>query len=204
MTAAEILGYLALALLLISAAMRTITTLRIFAIAANLAIVAYGILALRYEVAAVGAVILLLNVWRLWEMRRLVAATRGATAAGSAPISMDWLLPYMRPMALPADAVIFRKGDIADAMYFVSHGKVRIDEFDIELGEGTLFGEIGLFSDQKIRTATARTVGDASLLAVSAGRVQELFYQNPEFGFFLVGLITLRLAEDAALGRRRV
>jgi CRP/FNR family cyclic AMP-dependent transcriptional regulator len=204
MTAVEILGYIALALLLISAAMRTITMLRIFAIAANLAIIAYGVLAARYEVAGVGAAILLLNVWRLWEMRRLVAATRGATAAGSAPISMDWLLPYMRPMALPADAVIFRKGDIADAMYFVSHGKVRIDEFDIELGEGTLFGEIGLFSDQKIRTATAKTVGDASLLVVSAERVQELFYQNPEFGFFLVGLITRRLAEDAALGRRRV
>jgi CRP/FNR family cyclic AMP-dependent transcriptional regulator len=204
MMAVEILGYIALALLLISAAMRTITTLRIFAIAANLAIIAYGVLAARYEVAGVGAAILLLNVWRLWEMRRLVAATRGATAAGSAPISMDWLLPYMRPMALPADAVIFRKGDIADAMYFVSHGKVRIDEFDIELGEGTLFGEIGLFSDQKIRTATAKTVGDASLLVVSAERVQELFYQNPEFGFFLVGLITRRLAEDAALGRRRV
>jgi CRP/FNR family cyclic AMP-dependent transcriptional regulator len=204
MTAVEILGYIALALLLISAAMRTITTLRIFAIAANLAIIAYGVLAARYEVAGVGAAILILNVWRLWEMRRLVAATRGATAAGSAPISMDWLLPYMRPMALPADAVIFRKGDIADAMYFVSHGKVRIDEFDIELGEGTLFGEIGLFSDQKIRTATAKTVGDASLLVVSAERVQELFYQNPEFGFFLVGLITRRLAEDAALGRRRV
>jgi CRP/FNR family cyclic AMP-dependent transcriptional regulator len=204
MMAVEILGYIALALLLISAAMRTITTLRIFAIAANLAIIAYGVLAARYEVAGVGAAILVLNVWRLWEMRRLVAATRGATAAGSAPISMDWLLPYMRPMALPADAVIFRKGDIADAMYFVSHGKVRIDEFDIELGEGTLFGEIGLFSDQKIRTATAKTVGDASLLVVSAERVQELFYQNPEFGFFLVGLITRRLAEDAALGRRRV
>jgi hypothetical protein len=30
--------------------------------------------------------------------------------------------------------------------------------------------------------------------------VRELFFQNPEFGFFLVGLITRRLAEDAAAG----
>jgi hypothetical protein len=204
MTAVEILGYLALALLLASAAMRTITMLRILAIAANLAIVAYGILSARHVIAVVGAVILILNVWRLWEMRHLVAATRAATAAGSAPITMDWLLPYMRPLALPADAVIFRQGDAADAMYFISHGKVRIDEFDIELGEGTLFGEIGLFSDQKIRNATARTVGDASLLVVSGDRVRELFFQNPEFGFFLVGLITKRLAEDAAAGLRRL
>jgi hypothetical protein len=204
MTAVEILGYLALALLLASAAMRTMTLLRALAIAANLAIVAYGILSARYPIAAVGGVILLLNAWRLFEMRRLVAATRAATAAGSAPITVDWLLPYMRPLALPADAVVFRKGDAADAMFFISHGRVRIEEFDKELGEGTLFGEIGLFSDSQVRSATVKTVGDASLLVVSADKVRELFFENPEFGFFLVGLITRRLAEDAAEGNRRL
>jgi len=204
MTAVEIIGYLALALLVASTAMRTMTLLRLLAIAANLAILAYGVLSGHYPVAAVGAVILLLNVWRLWEIRRMVAVTRAATAAGSAPITADWLLPYMRPLALPADSVVFRKGDAADAMYFISHGKVRIDDFDKELGEGTLFGEIGLFSDHQIRSATVKTVGDVSLLVVSADKVRELFFENPEFGFFLVGLITKRLAEDAAEGNRRL
>jgi CRP/FNR family transcriptional regulator, cyclic AMP receptor protein len=200
MTLVEILGYLALLLLLASAAMRTIIWLRILAISANLAIVAYGIVTARYPITVFGAVILLINAWRLWEMRKLVALTRQATAAGGAPLTVDWLLPYMRPLALPADTVLFRKGDAADAMYFISRGRMRFDELGIELGEGSLFGEIGLFSDHKVRTASAKSLGPCSLMVVSAERVRELFFQNPEFGFFLVGLITRRLSEDAAAG----
>lgn len=197
----EILGYLALLLLLASTAMRTIIWLRILAIAANLAIIAYGIVAVRYPIAGFGLVILVINAWRLIEMRKLVSATRAATAAGSAPITADWLLPYMRPLAVPADTVVFRKGEVAEAMYFISSGRIHFDELGIELGEGNLFGEIGIFSDHKIRSATARSVGACSLLVVSGEKVRELFYQNPEFGFFLVGLITRRLAEDVAAGR---
>lgn len=196
----EILGYLALLLLLASTAMRTIIWLRVLAIAANLAIIAYGIVAVRYPIAAFGGVILAINAWRLIEMRKLVSATRAATAAGSAPITADWLLPYMRPLTVQADTVVFRKGEAAEAMYFISSGRIHFDELGIELGEGNLFGEIGIFSDHKIRSATARSVGACSLLVVSGEKVRELFYQNPEFGFFLVGLITRRLAEDAAAG----
>lgn len=200
MTIIEILGYLGLLLVLASAAMRTIIWLRVLAIAASLAIIAYGIIAIRYPIAGFGVVLLLLNAWRLFEMRKLVTVTRAATAAGSAPITADWILPYMRPMAVPADTVIFRKGEAAEAMYFISSGRIRFDELDIELGEGTLFGEIGIFSDHKIRSATAKSLGPCSLLVVSAEKVRELFFQNPEFGFFLVGLITRRLSEDAAAG----
>lgn len=200
MTLLEILGYVGLFLLLASSAMRTIIWLRILAIGASLAIVAYGLLSVRYPVAAFGVVLLAINAWRLWEMRKLVAATRAATAAGSAPITADWILPYMRPLAVPADAIIFRRGEAADAMYFISSGRIRIDELDVELGEGSLFGEIGIFSDNKVRTATAKSLGPCSLLVVSADKVRELFFQNPEFGFFLVGLITRRLSEDAAAG----
>jgi hypothetical protein len=200
MTLFEILGYLGLLLLLASSAMRTIIWLRILAIGASLAVVAYGILSARYPVAGFGAVLLGINAWRLQEMRKLVAATRAATAAGSAPITADWILPYMRPLAVPADTVIFRRGEAAEAMYFISSGRIRFEELDIELGEGSLFGEIGIFTDQKTRSATAKSLGPCSLLVVSADKVRELFFQNPEFGFFLVGLITKRLAEDAAAG----
>jgi CRP/FNR family cyclic AMP-dependent transcriptional regulator len=200
MTPQEILGYLGLALLLAGSAMRTIIWLRILTIAASLAFAVYGAVSGHYAVAGFGLVLLAINAWRLLEMRKLVAATRAATAAGSAPITADWILPYMRPMAVPADTVIFRRGEAAEAIYFISSGKVRFDELDIELGEGTLFGEIGVFSDGQVRSATAKSVGACSLLVVSAEKVRELFFQNPEFGFFLVGLITRRLSEDAAAG----
>jgi hypothetical protein len=200
MSLGEILVYLTLALLLASAWMKTIIWLRLLAIAASIVIVVYGVVHQHYVALAIGLVLAAINIWRLIEMRRLVEVTRQATAASGAPITIDWLLPYMRPLALPPDTVVFRKGAEADAMYFVSHGRVRFEELGLEMGKGTLFGEIGIFSHDKRRTATAKTLEDSSLLQISAEQVRELYFQNPEFGFFIVGLITRRLIEDAAAG----
>jgi len=199
----EILGYAALLLLLASAWMRTIIWLRLLAMASNACIVVYGLVTPQYPLLVLGILLLGINAWRVMEMRRLVSATREATAASGAPITLDWLLPYMRPLALPADAIVFRKDAAADAMYFVSHGRVRFEELGLEMGKGSLFGEIGLFSHDKRRTATAKCLEDCSLLLISAEKVRELYYQNPDFGFFIVGLITKRLMEDAAAGTLR-
>jgi hypothetical protein len=203
MSLGVILGYLALLLLLASYWIQTIIWLRVLAIAAAATIFLYGILAPQYPVAAVAVVLAAVNAWRLIEMRRLVSVTREATASSGAPITLDWLLPYMRPLALPKDTVVFHKGAAADAMYFVSHGRVRFEELGVEMGKGALFGEIGIFSHDKLRTATAKCMEDCSLLQISDEKVRELYYQNPDFGFFIVGLITRRLIEDAAAGTLR-
>ena len=196
MTLPEILGYAALILLIASFFMTTIIRLRFLAIASNAAIILYGIIAPHYPILVLGLVMLAINTWRLVEMRRLVGAVSVASAAQGAPINVDWLLPFMRPVDLPEGHILFRKGEIADAMYFVSAGKVRIDELNVDIGKGNLFGEIGIFSIDRTRSATATCIEPCSLLLVSADKVRELFYQNPEFGFFLVGVITRRLTED--------
>lgn len=194
MDAVEILGYLALALLLAAFAMRAVTAVRAVAMLASLGFIAYGLLAPSYPIALAHAAILAVNVWRFVEMRQLVAAARSASGV---PLNVDWLLPYMRPMTLPADQVVFRRGDVADAIYFVADGRLRLEESGLELGKGALFGEIGIFSDNHRRTATVRSVAPTSLLMISAQRVRELYYQNPRFGFYLVGLITQRLMQNA-------
>jgi len=196
MTVPEILGYAALILLIASFFMKTIIWLRLLAIASNAAIVIYGIVAPHYLILVLGLAMLAVNAWRLMEMRRLVGAVSAATAGQGAPITVDWLLPFMRPVDIPKGHVLFRKGEVADAMYFISSGKVRIDELNVEIGKGSLFGEIGIFSVDRLRTATATCIEPCSLLLVSADKVRELYYQNPEFGFFLVGVITRRLTED--------
>jgi hypothetical protein len=197
----QLLGLAALLLLLVSAAMQTIIWLRVLAIVANVLIVLGGLALHDYVVALLGVLILAANAWRLVEMRRLVTATRDATAGSGAPITIDWLLPYMEPLALPRDTVVFHKDAASDAMYFVSHGRVRFEELGIEMGKGALFGEIGVFSHDKRRTATAKVMEDSSILRISAAKVRELYYQNPDFGFFIVGLITRRLMEDAEAGK---
>jgi CRP/FNR family cyclic AMP-dependent transcriptional regulator len=196
MSVFEILGYAALILLVASFFMKTIIWLRMLAIASNAAVVIAGIIKPDVPLLILGLAMLAVNAWRLMEMRRLVSATSSATAGQAAPVSIDWLLPYMRPVDIPSGHVLFRKWEVADAMYFVSSGKIRIDELNVEIGKGSLLGEIGIFSVDRLRTATATCVEPCSLLLVSAERARELYYQNPEFGFFLIGVITRRLTED--------
>jgi CRP/FNR family transcriptional regulator, cyclic AMP receptor protein len=203
MSTAEIFGYLALVLFGASYVMQTMIWLRYLAIAACVAVTLAGVFSGYYLVAVLGLILAAINVWRLVEMRMLVSDTRKVTAASGAPITIDWLLPYMRTLALPKDTVLFRKGTIADAMYFITKGKVEFEELGVQIGKGSLFGEIGVFSDAKERTATAKTAEDTSLLVVDADKARELYYQNPEFGFFLVGLITRRLFEDATTGKMK-
>ena len=203
MTLPDAVFYAALALLVVSFALPTMRWLRLIGMVAGAAIVIHGILLDNWVEAILGLVIVAMNIWRLIEMRRLVGITREATASSAAPVTLDWLLPYMRPLALPKDTVVFHKGEAADAMYFISHGRVRFEELGVEMGKGSLFGEIGIFSHNKARTATAKCLEDCSLLKISAEQAHELYYKNPNFGFFIVDLITRRLMEDAAAGTLR-
>jgi hypothetical protein len=194
MSILEAFGYAALLLLVLAFAMKTIIALRTFAIVGSLAIVLYGAFAPHIPILAIGVVMTLVNLWRRAEMRRLVGAVR---VASGTPLTVDWLLPYMRSVDIPAGHVLFSKGDKAEAMYFLSSGKVRIDDLDVELGKGSMFGEVGIFSADHRRTATARCVEPCSLLVITAEKVRELYYQNPRFGFYLVGLVTARLTHNA-------
>ena len=200
MTTTAILGYLALGLLLVSAWTPTMIWLRAFAVAAAVVVTIYGLVTANYWVVAIAVILATIHAWRLVEMRRLVSLTRAATAGGGAPLTLEWLLPYMQPIAIPKDTVLFHKDSAADAIYFIEHGKIRFEELGVDMEKGTLFGEIGIFSHDKKRTATAKVIEDSSLLRISDEKVRELYFQNPEFGFFIVGLITRRLIEDGAKG----
>ena len=57
---------------------------------------------------------------------------------------------------------------------------------------------VGFCSPSRQRTASARCVEDCLVLSVNQSTVKELYYQNPAFGFELVGLVAGRLTADVA------
>ena len=59
-----------------------------------------------------------------------------------------------------------------------------------------MLGEISLFAPGRERTATAVCDTDVELLAITADKVMQLYYQNPEFGFHVIRLITGRLLQN--------
>jgi CRP-like cAMP-binding protein len=85
----------------------------------------------------------------------------------------------------------------------IADGTVRLVELGIELGKGGVFGEIGLFSPQKQRIATAVAATPVEVMVIAGDRVIALYTENREFGFYLVSLIARRLiANNEELERR--
>jgi CRP/FNR family cyclic AMP-dependent transcriptional regulator len=197
----EIVGYVAAALVLATFTMRTMIPLRILGIASNVAFILYGYLDGLIPVMALHAILLPLNVHRLAEMRRLV---REIHRAGENATDLSWLLPFMHTVARDPGETLFHKGDDASAMYLLTEGRVRLTEFNVDIRPGEVVGEIGLFSPQGTRTATAQCVESCRLQCITRDRVRELALQNPRFGFYLLGVISSRLIEDLRIIEGRV
>lgn len=191
---AVIAAVIAGALIVVSTLVRTILPLRWLAAGANLGFVAYGLLQPAPLVLLLHAVLLPINLVRGVQMMRLVRRVR--EAGEGRPDSAAWLTPYMRVKQRRAGTVIFRKGETADHLYFLAEGEIELVELGHTLKAGRMFGEIAFFAPDRRRTSTARCLTDCKVLRIDEATLRQLYFQNPEFGFHVVGLIAARLSED--------
>lgn len=191
-----VLGFVAAALVLATFLMRAPVRLRQFAIASNAMFIVYGVWSKAWPIAALFAILLPLNIWRLRELKLL---TQKVQSALSNDLSVDWLRPFMTPRKYVAGEFIFRKGDPqTDVLYIVS-GTVRLPEIEVTVNAGELLGEMAIFSPTMERSLSAVCVTDVESLHMPTDSVLKLYYQNPEFGLYLVRLITRRLLQDTHL-----
>ncbi|MEP7057724.1 MAG: cyclic nucleotide-binding domain-containing protein [Caldimonas sp.] len=179
-----------------SSFVKTMVPLRWLAVCSNCGFLAYGLLHPSLVMALLHGTLLPINLFRFAEMLRL---TRRVTAASaSADSSGIWLKPYMKARRCKAGTVLFEKGDMAEHLYFLAEGRVEFVEIGQSMGPGRVFGEIAFFAPNKQRTQTARCLDDCLVLSVNQSTVRQLYYQNPAFGFELVGLVAGRLSADVA------
>lgn len=193
MTIGEAAGYLASALVFMTFYMKTMTPLRVVAILSNIAFITYAIIEGLLPVLILHLSLFPLNVIRLRQVLRLTGEVRESSGN---EYSFEALLPFMTPKHFKAGETLFHKGDESHQMFYISDGVIRLPEIDMTLGKGESFGEIGLFSSEGKRLATAICETDCELLEISEDRVFQLYYQNPRFGFHMVRIITKRLIEN--------
>jgi len=174
--------------------MKTMRPLRIAALASNVLFAAYGLLGGIYPVLILHLVLFPINLARLLQLQRL---TRRVAAADTGDLSMADLLPFMHHRRIRAGATVFSIGDVADRLYYIDSGQVEITDLGVSRGAGEVFGEIGLFTPDRRRTATVVAVTDCDLYDLSEAKARELYFQNPKFGFAVLRLITMRLVENA-------
>jgi len=140
-------------------------------------------------------ILLPINGWRLWEMMEL---TRKVKAAASGDRSFDWLKPFMMRRKVMAGDILFRKGEEADVLYYTVEGKFRLAESGIDIPAGQVVGELALLAADKRRTQTLECVEGGEVMVATYAQVKQIYYQNPEFGFYFLELTSARLFQNMA------
>ena len=67
-----------------------------------------------------------------------------------------WLVPHAQESTPAAGDVLFRKGDRGDRLYYLVSGRIGFDDIGVEIGPGTLFGEIAFFMQRWLPDADRR------------------------------------------------
>jgi two-component system nitrate/nitrite response regulator NarL len=119
-----------------------------------------------------------------------------------AQLTIRRLFSHLSPSRFRRGDVLFHKDAPSDALYYVVRGTIGLQEIGVEVGAGTILGEIGLFSPDHCRTCTALCKSDCELLMVSATDAMRLYYQDPEFATYLIHLITRRLEADKSRSKQ--
>src|ERR1700756_4781295 len=133
------------------------------------------------------------NAVRLRQLLKLVKKARNATQGD---MSMEWLKPFMTERRYRRGDRLFRKGDAANEMFFTVPGRFLGKEIGVELPPGRLMGELGFLTPNKERTGTVECIDDAQVLTITYDRLLELYFQNPQFGYYFLVLTSQRPLEN--------
>ena len=182
------------ALQVISSFLRIMVPLRWLAVGSNVGFFFYGLLYPSLPMMILHGMLLPINIYRAIEMIRLTRRVKHAAARRD--MSGIWLKPYMKKRDLKAGTVLFKKGDLAKELYFLTEGRIELVEIGVFQEPGTIIGVVAFFSPDRRRTLTARCAERCSVLTIGEDDLQQLYFQNPAFGFEVVGLVAGHLIAD--------
>jgi hypothetical protein len=178
-----------------TASTKTMVPLRILAIVANCFLIAFYAVSHQWVPFALQAVALPLNGYRLYQMIVLIGNVRDAIRGNA---SMDWLKPFMIGRHFRKGDILFAKGETAGEMFCPVTGRFLLIELGLEVKPGQLVGELAMLAPDNRRTATLECIEKGDALSITYEQVEQLYYQNPTFGFYFLRLATARLFENVS------
>lgn len=178
-----------------TASSKTMVPLRVLAIITNCFLLVFYSALHAWLPMALQAIALPLNGYRLFQMILLIRNVREAISG--AP-SMDWLKPFMVGRHFKKGDIPFAMGEVGREMFCIVTGRFRLLELDVEVKPGQLVGELAMLAPDNRRTATLECIEDGEALSITYERVEQLYFQNPTFGFYFLRLVTARLFDNIA------
>ena len=130
-----------------------------------------------------------INAIRLRQMLKLVKKARDATQGD---LSTEWLKPFMTERRYRRGDRLYRRGDPAAEMSLTVTGKFLVKEIGVELPPGSIMGELGYLTPNNRRTMTIECMEDGQVLTITYERLLEIYFQNPQFGYYFLVLTSQR------------
>jgi CRP-like cAMP-binding protein len=190
----EILGYAASGAVFITFWMKSLISLRAIAIAGNILFFSYGVCADLANIIILHGALLPLNLLRLYQSVQL---RRKLHRMAHATFDPKALVPFMTKTEKPEGTYLFKRGDDALDIFYLTDGTVVIEELDIELSAGQLIGEIAMFTPDKKRTQSVRCAENCTLMQISEEKALQIYAENPEFGIYVTKMMVSRLLANA-------
>ena len=173
--------------------MQTMVPLRVANMVGCMFFVAFGLLSGNAATFLLYLLLLPINAVRLRQMLNLIKKARTATESDT---SMEWLRPFMTERKYRRGDRLFRRDDAATEMFVTVTGKFLVREIDVELPPGQIMGELGFLTPNNRRTATVECIEDGQVLTITYEKLLEIYFQNPQFGYYFLVLTSQRLLEN--------
>lgn len=186
----DLIGYFGGGITLWGMYSKTIIPLRLGAVGGNIGFIIFGLLEASYPTLLLHSLLLPLNAFRTWQMIKLVRDFRQSSEGDG---NLDALIPYMSKLKAAAGTVLFKKDEKPDRMIVIRSGRVQLQEIGVDCGPGDVLGEIAAFTPGNRRTCTAICSTDCDLYTLPNDDMIQLYYQNPQFGMYLMRVIVTRL-----------
>lgn len=121
--------------------------------------------------------------------------------------AIDRFLAHCNKRRYPAKSVLIYAGDPTDVLYYIVEGSVTVlieDEDGHEivlsyLNPGDFFGEMGLFDEQKKRSAWVRARSQCEVAEIGYPRFRQLAIEDPDILFELASQMALRLRRTSGM-----
>jgi phosphoserine phosphatase RsbU/P len=127
--------------------------------------------------------------------------------AGLPRAELEQLTKTLQECEIPEGEVLFQEGQSDEACFILLEGQVEIikalgDTNERNLGvrsEGTLLGEMSLFSQGGAHTASVRACTTLKALKITRKDFDALLHRRPSLAYQIVGLLSRRLEESENL-----
>ena len=192
----EAVGWLAAALKLATFSMNSMIALRILAMASSVCFIIYSGVFQVWPLLATELILLSSNAYRVYEIVALRRLVTHMTDESESDFSAA--MAYGKKRVIQAGDVIFKKGDRVDSLYYLAEGRVEIEDQNVSVAAGNIFGEMAFFNKSAVRSATVRCLEDTVVFELDEKRFTRVQYEDPEFAMAVMRLVTKRLVANAA------